>query len=83
MQNTLLCISLALIAGLLMTRPAKRVGLPAVTAYLLTGLLLGPYCLGRLGLGGLFRNAAEVISLPAGGLYNFFACGSADPGLAV
>ena len=28
MQNTLLCISLALIAGLLMTRPAKRVGLP-------------------------------------------------------
>ncbi len=61
MQNTLLCISLALIAGLLMTRPAKRVGLPAVTAYLLTGLLLGPYCLGRLGLGGIgFHTMADV-----------------------
>ncbi len=63
MQNTLLCISLALIAGLLMTRPAKRVGLPAVTAYLLTGLLLGPYCLGRLGLGGIgFHTMADVAS---------------------
>ncbi len=64
MENTLLCISLALIAGLLMTRPAKRVGLPAVTAYLVTGLLLGPYCLGRLGLAGIgFHTMADVASL--------------------
>ena len=64
MQNLLLCISLALIAGLLMTRPAKRVGLPAVTAYLVTGLLLGPYCLGRLGLAGIgFHTMADVASL--------------------
>ena len=46
----LICLSLALIAGLLMSRAAKAVHLPAVTAYLLTGLLLGPFFLGRLGL---------------------------------
>ena len=46
----LICLSLALIAGLLMSRAAKAVRLPAVTAYLLTGLLLGPFFLGRLGL---------------------------------
>ena len=46
----LICLSLALIAGLLMSRAAKAVRLPAVTAYLLTGLLMGPFFLGRLGL---------------------------------
>ena len=46
----LICLSLALIAGLLMSRAAKAVRLPAVTAYLITGLLLGPFFLGRLGL---------------------------------
>ena len=46
----MICLSLALIAGLLMSRAAKAVRLPAVTAYLLTGLLLGPFFLGRLGL---------------------------------
>ena len=61
MQNLLLCISLALISGLLMSRLAKRVGLPAVTAYLVTGLLLGPFCIGRLGLAGVgFHTMEEV-----------------------
>ena len=61
MQNLLLCISLALISGLLMSRLAKRVGLPAVTAYLVTGLLLGPFCIGRLGLAGVgFHTIEEV-----------------------
>ena len=41
MEQMLICLSLALIAGLLMSRAAKAVRLPAVTAYLLTGLLLG------------------------------------------
>lgn len=64
MQNLLLCISLALISGLLMSRLAKKVGLPAVTAYLLTGLLLGPYCIGRLRLSGIgFHTMEEVSSL--------------------
>ena len=50
MEQMLICLSLALITGLLMSRAAKAVRLPAVTAYLLTGLLLGPFFLGRLGL---------------------------------
>ncbi len=62
MQSILLCISIALIAGLLSTRPAKRIGLPAVTAYLLTGLLLGPYFLGRLGLPGIGFHSMEDVS---------------------
>ena len=50
MEQLLICLSTALIAGLLMSRLAKAVHLPAVTSYLLAGLLLGPFFLGRLGL---------------------------------
>ena len=47
-----------------MSRLAKRLGLPAVTAYLIGGLLMGPYCLGALGLPGLgFNSAGQVASL--------------------
>ena len=53
MEQMLICLSLALIAGLLMSRLAKAVNLPAVTSYLVAGLLLGPFFLGRLGLSGL------------------------------
>jgi Kef-type K+ transport system membrane component KefB len=46
-----------------MSRLAKRLGLPAVTAYLVAGILLGPYCLGRLGLTGLgFHSDSYVTS---------------------
>ena len=51
MEQMLICLSLALIAGLLMSRLAKAVHLPAVTSYLVAGLLLGPFFLGQLGLG--------------------------------
>ena len=53
MQETLICMSLALFVGLMMNRVAKLVHLPAVTGYLVTGLLLGPFCVGRLGISGL------------------------------
>lgn len=53
MEEQLLCLSVALIAGLLMSRVAKRINLPAVTGYLITGLLLGPFCVGALGLHGV------------------------------
>ena len=46
--NIFLTLSVALLAGLLLSRLAKRVHLPAVTAYLVAGLLLGPELLGRL-----------------------------------
>ena len=47
-MNILLSISIALTAGLLMTRAFKPLKLPAVTAYLIAGVLIGPYFLGRL-----------------------------------
>ncbi len=52
-MSLLLCLSIALLAGLLMSRLAKRLGLPAVTAYLVAGILVGPYVLGQIPLNGL------------------------------
>ncbi len=52
-METLFCISIALGAGLIMSRIAKPLGLPSVTAYLVAGILIGPYCLGRLGIDGI------------------------------
>jgi len=52
-MSTLLSVSIALLAGLLMTRAFKPLKLPSVTAYLIAGILVGPYCLGRFGIGGL------------------------------
>lgn len=52
-METLLCLSIALLAGLMMSRLTKLVGLPAVTAYLVAGILIGPYFLGRLGIPGI------------------------------
>ncbi|MBR5295669.1 MAG: cation:proton antiporter [Clostridia bacterium] len=51
--NTLLTVSVALLAGLLMTRIFKRFKLPAVTAYLIAGVLIGPFALGAIGIDGL------------------------------
>ncbi|MCD8342736.1 MAG: cation:proton antiporter [Clostridiales bacterium] len=53
MVSVLLSLSVAVLAGLLMTRVFKPLKLPTVTAYLIAGVLIGPYCLGRLGLPGL------------------------------
>ena len=41
MEKTLICLAIALVVGLLMSRLAKLVHLPAVTAYLVGGLLIG------------------------------------------
>ncbi len=60
-MNILLSVSIALLAGLLMTRVFKPLKLPSVTSYLIAGVLIGPYCLGRLQLDGIgFRSAEEV-----------------------
>ena len=42
---TIISISLMLAAGFLMTRVTKKLRLPNVTAYILTGVLMGPWCL--------------------------------------
>ncbi len=63
-MQILLQLSFSLVGGLLMSRLAKRLNLPAVTAYLVTGLLLGPYCLGALGFSHLgFATTAAVDEL--------------------
>lgn len=63
-MNTLLSVSVALLAGLLMTRLFKPMKLPAVTAYLIAGVLVGPYCLGDLGIEGLgFGSSSDVARL--------------------
>lgn len=60
--NLFLPAAIALIAGLLMTRVASRFQLPDVTAYLVAGVLVGPYCLGALGISGLGFNTMDQVS---------------------
>ena len=65
-MNILLSVSVALLAGLLMTRAFKPLKLPSVTAYLIAGVLIGPYCIGALhieGLGFATMEEVEVLSL--------------------
>lgn len=60
-METLLCLSIALFAGLMLSRVAKLLKLPAVTAYLVAGILVGPYFLGSLGLNGFgFTSMANI-----------------------
>ena len=56
----LLNVAFALLAGLLMTRIFSRWRLPDVTAFLVAGVLIGPFCLGRLGITGVGGGAAEA-----------------------
>ena len=61
---TLLNVAFALLAGLLMTRIFSRWQLPDVTAFLVAGVLIGPFCLGRLGICGIgFPSYEEVAAL--------------------
>ncbi len=63
-METLLAIAVALSAGLLMSRVVKPLKLPAVTGYLIAGVLIGPYCLGRIGIDGFgFTSMESVASL--------------------
>ena len=52
-MTQLLTLSVAMIAGLALSRVAKLLKLPAVTSYLVAGILIGPFCLGLLGVPGL------------------------------
>ena len=52
-MEILLSISIAILAGLMLSRVAKILKLPAVTAYLVAGILVGPSLLGRIGVEGL------------------------------
>ncbi len=61
MEITLVCLAVALVGGLLLTRLTRKVHLPAVTAYLVAGLLLGPFVLGRLNLSGFGFTSLEQV----------------------
>ena len=52
-MEILFSLSIALFSGLLLSRLAKLLQLPAVTAYLVAGVLIGPFCLGAFGVEGL------------------------------
>jgi Kef-type K+ transport system membrane component KefB len=65
-MTTLLTLSIALIAGMMMTRAVKPLKLPSVTAYLVAGVLVGPYFLGLLkipGLGFISHENVEQFSI--------------------
>lgn len=60
-MEILLMISVALFAGLMMTRLMNIFRLPDVTAYLVAGVLIGPCVLGRLGINGIGFTTFEAV----------------------
>ncbi len=63
-MQILTTLSIALLSGLLLSRLAKLLKLPAVTAYLVAGILVGPYCLGAFQIQGLgFTSKADIESV--------------------
>mgnify|MGYP002509469131 CR=1 FL=1 len=60
-MQILTTLSISLLAGLLLSRLAKLLKLPAVTAYLVAGILVGPYCLGAFKISGLGFTSKEDI----------------------
>lgn len=62
-MTTLLPVAFALFAGLLMTRVFKKLNLkfPDVTAFLIAGVLVGPFVLGALGVPGLGFDSMEAL----------------------
>ena len=58
---SLLGLSIALFAGLMLSRVAKILNLPAVTAYLIAGIIIGPFALGAIGVDGLGLNSLEEV----------------------
>ena len=61
-MSILLSVSVSLLAGLLMTRVLKPLKLPDVTAYLVAGVLVGPFLLGQLGIEGLGFTTMEAVT---------------------
>ncbi len=62
MVTYLIILATALVGGLLLSRLTKLINLPAVTAYLIAGLILGPFCIGRLGISGVGLNSLAQVN---------------------
>ena len=61
LETILICLAVAVIGGLLLSRLTKCLRLPAVTAYLVAGILVGPFCLGALQIPGLGFNSLHQV----------------------
>lgn len=61
--SIILSLSIALLTGLLLSRLVKIIKLPAVTAYLIAGILVGPFCLGALNIPGIGITKEEINNL--------------------
>ena len=61
-MSVLLNLGIALLAGLMMTRLLKKWNLPDVTAFLLAGVLIGPFVLGRLGGNNIGLSTYEEVA---------------------
>ena len=61
MEIYLIVLAVALVGGLMLSRLTKLIHLPAVTAYLLAGLVLGPFALGAIQLPGFGFNSMEQL----------------------
>ena len=57
----LICLSVALVGGLMLSRLTKLLNLPAVTAYLVAGLLMGPFALGAVKIPGVGFSSLEQV----------------------
>ena len=60
-MQALFSLSISLLVGLLLSRVAKLMKLPAVTAYLVAGIIVGPYALGAFGINGLGFTSMEDV----------------------
>ena len=61
MEIYIISLAVAIIGGLMLSRLTKLVNLPAVTAYLVAGLLLGPFVIGALNVPGIGFNTQEHV----------------------
>lgn len=64
-MQMLITLSIAMLAGLLMSRLAKVFKLPAVTAYLVAGIFVGPFLIGAIDLSFLNANISHIGFSPA------------------
>lgn len=60
-MEVLLGLSIALAAGLALSRVTKKFNLPSVTGYLVAGILVGPFCLGLLNIPGVGFHSIEAV----------------------
>ncbi len=79
--NAIICLAIALFVGLLIAKVMGKFGLPAVTGYLVAGVLLGPYCLGLLDINGIgfvsttAENASSLVTTDTLNIFTGIALG--------